>query len=378
MKTGILNSVVNKQVVKAGRIERTRKVLRTAVAAVVLGIGSLVGTAGTAHAAMDVTAIETTFTIGAASFESGIAGDGISHFPSSSTYDINYLGGKLSVDKIHTASTTFSPAGAANLIFRRAAGPNTDIMWYRGTGDQNSATLTLAAQKMNTYEEAFGGNNMLVGADNLFANKSDGNANNTNVERVDFVFTAGIKVSKDNAFAIFERGDTNLHDAFKVVAITAIDGGGNPTAYGDVLSIARGSYGKTDVLATDHYIIMRKDNNDPNNPFRPSTTVDQPVGGIVILTTDLAAAGSTIYGYSLLAPDTNGSGNDLLDWMNPNFFPSNTEAFTNSGGLDPIGDMSVLYNSGGGGIPEPSSAAVIGGIAGGLLVRRKRKDRAPA
>ncbi|OKH29366.1 hypothetical protein NIES2101_43475 [Calothrix sp. HK-06] len=60
---------------------------------------------------------------------------------------------------------------------------------------------------------------------------------------------------------------------------------------------------------------------------------------------------TTIYGYSLFAPDVNDNGNpaNLLDWKNAAFFPQNTPNAL--GGLDLLSSSGRIATA----VPEPSA-----------------------
>jgi hypothetical protein len=80
----------------------------------------------------------------------------------------------------------------------------------------------------------------------------------------------------------------------------------------------------------------------------PSTTANQPIGGIAISATGLVTAnglgampGTVIYGYSLFAPDVSGTGGQVL--TNPSTFPLNTNSTT--GGIDLIGNTGAVFQA---------------------------------
>ncbi len=322
-----------------------------------------------ASAAVTVTHLETSLLQGDASSEFALPGAGTSTmFPTRQSYDVHYGGAIERVDRLYTADgRTFTPTGAANLVVRRNSGPNNDILWYRGLADTGQTDLHLDSQKAYSVEEAFGGNNLLVGADNFFSNQGDGKHNNSNIERLDFIFTNGITATDERGFSIYDRGNAFEHDAFKIVAITSLDDDNTPNGFGAVLSFERGQWGNVDLVPTSDYIMMRKDLSDDANPYRPSNIRHQSIGGVFIYATDLVDPGATFYGFALLAPDTLGQGADLADWTNPNHYPTDTLDTDRHGGLDPIGASAVLFSAE---VPEPSTAAFLG-IAALLAIRRR-------
>jgi hypothetical protein len=108
----------------------------------------------------------------------------------------------------------------------------------------------LAGPFIGQESVAFGGLNLnlFVGSDNLFGHQGDANGNNNNVARLDAVFTtSGITVNSTLTLAVFERGTPTTNDGFQVAAITALDAHGNPAAYGPLVNIPTGTWGKTNL-----------------------------------------------------------------------------------------------------------------------------------
>jgi hypothetical protein len=92
------------------------------------------------------------------------------------------------------------------------------------------------------------------GGDNVFSNLGTGNAGTqtnalftgNNIERIDLVYSPGIGATTTTAltkvgFLVNER---NGNDLFKVAAITSIDGSGNVTGLGTVLTVGAAAWGK--------------------------------------------------------------------------------------------------------------------------------------
>jgi hypothetical protein len=167
---------------------------------------------------------------------------------------------------------------------------------------------------------------------------------------------------------VFDRckasGDKS-HDPFKIAAITSVDANGNPTSYGNVIAVDRG-WGTASVLGSSiSTIILRNSTGNPELTS-PAAIIPQPVGGILIPTDDLAGPGVTIYGYSLFAYDVTGTGNELLDWTNQNYFPTNTPH--SQGGLDLVSITGLMQLNA---VPEPASLSLLGLASLGLLRRRR-------
>jgi hypothetical protein len=373
----MIQQSINKVVHKVGSTvsKASKAILATAAMA---GLGY----ATNAFAApADVTAMSTTFTAGATTQVTGVTGygDSTTGFLGTNSYTIKYLGGDLAVTTVTANGKTYTASANGQAVVRRnSVGPNNDILWYatQGTADpKNGSTITLEGPQESGYNAALSQNNLFVGADNIFGNKGNGHGNNTDVERVDLLYTSGITTDSTKIFTIFDRGLTGQHDGFKIAAITALDGSGKPSAYGPVLTLNQGAWGNTSLLPLDGYTIMRKNNTLVNDKFHPSDQTLQTIGGVAINTTDLEPQGTTIYGYSLFAPDVTGTGSQLLDWTNSTFYPTNSNSSANgNAGLDPEAGAGVLFTC----IPEPSTATIMTVVAGALLTRRsKRRNGQP-
>lgn len=369
------NNIIGKSPVSRalGKIQKLARG-KAAVAAAVLGLAA---TAMPAHAMIaDATSVSTTLLTGSSSVVDNVSGgaaygDAVT-YKNTNTYNVHYAGDDLRVDSITAANGIWTPVSTATVVVRRSTGgPNNDTVWSAGTGNTSVKDQYLLSGQTSGFDQAFSGNNLLVGADNLFSNQGDSRGNNTNVERLDMLFSSGFKAANTSAFTIFDRGVDGQHDAFKIAAITGLDQNGNPDSYGPLLSFSQGTWGNTDVVAPKEYVVTRHDNSVSSDPWHPSAIVTQAIGGVVIPTSDLVGAGTTIYGYSLFAADTTGSGSQLVDWNNKSFFPHTTNS-TQTGGLDAVGTTAVLYTA----IPEPSTTALAAMAVGALLIRRPKRDLA--
>ena len=234
---------------------------------------------------------------------------------------------------------------------------------------------TVRTSQPITVQTLLSQNNILQGAENLFVNAGlpvgPLQELQTDVERADFVFPAGITISPILATVFFDRGLVSAHDGFKIAPILSLDAAGNPTRYGSLVSIATG-WGTPNLRpggAADNFLPYPELTNSTGE-FRIVNTVNQKVGGIVLPLTVFSDAPTTIYGYSLFAPDVTDGGNsaNLLDWKNAAYFPQAT--------ANAIGGLDLLAGSGQvAAVPEP--ATVLGSLAAGsLLAAWKRRKRA--
>ena len=360
---------------KLGQFARSKMVVGAAVAAASLGM------AGTTHAAIaTITGLTTSAPVfGTTTSVSNVVGVGAaySQFQAPNTYTVNYAGEDLAVKTVTAAGKTYSATGLASDVVRRYVGPNNDQLWYDGTGGSGSSVVNLEGPALTGFNQIFDTNNLLVGADNLFSSEGNSVGNNTNVDRVDMIFNNGITASDASAFSILDRGPTDDHDAFQVAAITSINNAGTPLTYGKLVSFERGSYGTTDLVSAQEEVILRTDNNIPSDPLHPSDSTGQVIGGVLIPTSDLVAAGTTIYGYSLFSPDvsdpSNAPATALANWTNGMYYQQ-ADSTSTGGGIDPVAETAVLYTlNPQTSVPEPTSAVMVTLAIGSLLGRRPKR-----
>ena len=362
--------------INTNRVRSAIVVKSAAAAAVALASIGLTSVAKASPAS--VTAISTTYTAGSPLIAPNVPGSAQSKvYSSSSKYNLTYDGGDLAITTVSTSSTTYIAQTAGTTYVRRndapssqTSNPDTELLSYQATGGLSGPNLELLGPQQTGYSQAYGGNNLLVGADNIFTNTGDPNQDNTNVERVDAVDFAGMTAGNNIAFSIFDRstGATDAHDGFQIVAITGVDATGTPTSYGSSVDVvSTGSYGQNALIAPAEYVVVQKNlANGSSSPFEPAANhTDATFGGVVIPSTDLAPAGTTIYGYSIFALDVNTSNEaNLLNW-DSSAYPVNTNP--TEGGLDPLATENVILTA----VPEPGSLALLAG-AGVLALRRRR------
>nr|WP_242024237.1 hypothetical protein [Nodosilinea sp. FACHB-13] len=274
------------------------------------------------------------------------------------------------LDAVIAAGTRFEPATdllppvglAQQIVFRRNTSvglPNRQLLFFEQTV-ANANTLTLAPGEVGGIEEAMLSNIINRGIDNVFNNVpevapgNNGQETANNIERIDYIITTpGILVPVADqgnvGFLILERGG---NDAFKIAAITALDGAGNPAAYGPLINIPTATWGASNDVQVAS-AVMRWDNlADPTPPrFRPSHLVgSQPVRGIFFPISSLVTApdnANPIFGYSLFAVDVNGSSAQLVNFNDTTVFPINTTGDNAVGGLDLIaGGFGLIRRTG--------------------------------
>jgi len=273
------------------------------------------------------------------------------------TYTYNY--GNLSGTANNILTLNSFTAGGIGYGFKTLVGPYVkmrrvdnanvtgvrDLLWYETTNviPLVGTTLNLNRSYETNMETMFLGTRGLNGGtDNIFCNTGDGNGNNNDIERFDYIIPAGIPIGTpaDEGFVVLDRGNAGAHDAFTVAVVTAIDGSGNPTAYSNVLAVGAGSYGATNGLVpTLNVVIMRRDAAEVDQNLKISTTSQQGVAGVFIRYSDLGLATlTTIYGYSIASDDFVGTSAQMVNYANAVYFPTTTP----TGGLDLLAISGVV------------------------------------
>ena len=211
------------------------------------------------------------------------------------------------------------------------------ILFLQTDSNDNGIASSLISQMEDAVRSEF----INIGTDNVFANQD--NVNYNNIERVDFSIDNGLVVQEDYVdhagFLLLERGG---NDPFKIAAITAVDENGQPTEFGNLLTIPQSTWGNSGIsLPTSVF------QNEPRwvEPQLTASLSGQQINGIFVSIASLGiASGQTIYGYALFPHDID-AGNDLVGLSD---FPLTTSSASGEGGLD-------LISSGGIFIPEGTS-----------------------
>lgn len=210
----------------------------------------------------------------------------------------------------------------------------------------------------NDVMENFLNNNYInQGTDNIFTNASNSDGNNNDIERVDVIFSSGLMASSttDAGFAIFDRGNNNAHDPFRIAAITSLDVNGDPASFGAVKTCVggngsnNGSWGHPSIANGNVNLavyVMRKEETETQ--LRASAAINQQLGGVFFSFADLGiAANQKIYGYALLGPDgtANPTSSQLLNINDATVYPTNTTEGA-GGGLDMVA-VNAIFSTGG-------------------------------
>ncbi len=302
-------------------------------------------------------------------------------------------------------STYYAAASAQEAIIDRdptndTYAPNQMSIWYAYTGTSTNPTFEGTYQ--TNGNTALLGNNLYEGSDNLFVNDNGNTQSSGDIERLDFVLNkTGESATTGQAFAVFDRGNDTNHDSFKIAVITAVDSNGNPTAYGgDLITVTPNDYDtSSNPVANQNYTVFRYDTEDNLSAWDNNVTgshVDstdlgtQGVGGTVLTLANLGiSAGTTIYGYSIMASDVYTTSTsavtinaaisaDLVNYMNTTYYPNNTSDNTTAGdgsygGID-LMDVNGIEFSTTRVTPEPATYGLIFaglGVVAFALFRRR-------
>lgn len=289
-----------------------------------------------------------------------------------------WTGERTALTRFTAAGKSYGPGGTGSVVIRRntatevfsTSNANQHQVWnYQISNDLGSPpNVEVYGEYFNTMEAVLSQNNINTGVENLFFNVST-DTFTTNVERVDFVFDSSINVTADQAFALFDRGGggSGGNSGFGIAVITGISGL-DPTAFSNPLFVADSDYTGAPGLNTptlyDNY--RYEFSGGPELDFRREVAT-QHIAGLAIDATDLVSAGTTIYGYSIVAQDvTATTGAQLLDWTNATYFPTNT---TGSGDVDMAAFGPTFFEV----VPEPSAALPMITIGVLALMRRRRR-----
>ncbi|WP_069790690.1 hypothetical protein A5482_005160 [Cyanobacterium sp. IPPAS B-1200] len=308
--------------------------------------------------------------------------------PNTTVNDITYLNQSLPIVSVNDGTDDWRVGVntfGAELRVRRSGVttgtnrgiPGASITWSeRLVGDPDT---TVRGSLPTSTEATLGGNNLFEGTDNTFSNNANTNA--TDIERLDFIVEAGIAALSSRAVIVAERGSNNVHDGFKIAAITSLGQGiDSPLTwtFGTLVSVGGSTWGKTELRTSSQTPAGASDNpytvlnNQGTANFTDTATPDNQNFGAVLITLDeLVSPNTTIFGYSLFGFDVkaNTSGNAVADWKNDSFYPTNTESSGQNlnGGIDLVALNAGIARNNTTEKEIPENTSVLPIIAIGLL-----------
>ncbi len=262
-------------------------------------------------------------------------GGGSGAFPTGTTYSTRFTEGLF--DNLIITSFDVS---TNNYIFRQLAeridiirvdnatitGAH-HILLYDQNGPIDSVTnISLSSEFADTMEEILLASIINRGVDNVFCNTGNGDGNNNNIERIDYIFDDGYPAYgnlRKKGFMVMDRGG---NDALQIAAILSLTASNTPASWSTPVTLTTTNWGNSGITL-DTIVYRGYDGN-----YRPSADVGtQPLTGQYIEWEEFGITTNTlVYGYSLVAADVPAT----QDWTAVGAFPQNTTEGSTSGGLD--------------------------------------------
>ena len=289
-------------------------------------------------------------TIGSTSENYSVRGGGSGDYPTSTVYNLNFNVGEqnnLIIRGFETGTNVYNYVQLAQRInIVRVNNPTVtglhNIVFFEEESVASS-NVNLKPSLVSTMVNSLRSDLVNRGADNVFANQGDGNGNNNNIERIDYIFNAGFpyfNFTDQRGFLVMDRGG---NDRFKIAVITAVDTNGLPAAFSRPVSVLDTNWGPSGI--TLETTVMRG-YTENGAVLRPSArTSVQSLSGVYLswdqfgLTTN-----DMVYGYSLAGNDVTTNGAHWLQVTNPAYFPTNTTVESQYGGLDLISGGAMFFD----------------------------------
>lgn len=298
---------------------------------------------GAVQASTPVTAITTTTSAGAPAgyattwYGGGGPGEGEAL---GTPVAMSFSGEIRQLSSISTASGTLPLGrGIANVVVHRSTHVYGDgregrvPLRFEASSAAIGNALALDAPYADTLEAALLTGAVNVGADNLFVNDTDGVQQQSNVERVDFLFASPLSALssaqlQQAAIPVFDRAAAAAgSDSFRIAGLRG--SGGSCAAPVAGTQVASGASGPIVTAAgDDHSLTVRREGADP--VMRPLANRPQGVTGQAFTLQELGfTTNDTVCGFALFGNDSTGT--DPTD-------PSRNPVFTGnpSGGLDMV------------------------------------------
>ena len=277
-------------------------------------------------------------------------GGGSSGFPTGTVYNIRFNEGPsnhMYLAQVKVGGRTLDSialAGQINIArSSRAAVTGAHHIVLYEQASVSGTNILLKSSYAATMEASLRSPMINHGADNVFSDQGDGNGNNNNIQRIDYLFPDGLPVHshiEQRGFLVMDRGG---NDRFKIAAVTALDGNGKPAGFGPVVSVLETQWGASGV--TLDTIVMRGYTED-GDAQHPSADVDvQPLSGVFLSWQTLGLKTNDLfYGYALAANDTTTNGAYWTQTGNSTYFPVTTSPDSTYGGLDLISGGLTFYD----------------------------------
>ena len=276
-------------------------------------------------------------------------GGGSADFPAATSYSVRFDEGSqnnLILTGFEVGGQAFNFVLLADVInLERVNNVNATGSLHIVLYEDYSVTGTNVALRPNfarTMMESLRGSIVNRGADNVFANAGDGNGNNNNIERIDYIFPDGFPVFNNidqRGFLVMDRGG---NDRFKIAAITALNSSGKPAAFKNPVSVLDTQWGDSGISLDTTVMRGYTEGGDVLHPSAVITP--QPLSGVYVTWQDLGLqTNDYIYGYSLAANDVSTNGAAWTNVTNSTVFPTNTTTDSAYGGLDLISGGMMFF-----------------------------------
>jgi hypothetical protein len=214
------------------------------------------------------------------------------------------------------------------------------IVLYEDNGYAAGTNIDLKASYAATMEQSLLSVYVNRGSDNTFCNTANGNGNNNNIERIDYIFRDGYPLHDSSSLRGFVIMDRGGNDQFQIAAITNLDASGRAIGFGTPVTALTTDWGWSGINLSTLVLRGYTEGGDRQHPSAIPT--DQPLDGIYFTWQELGlVTGQVCYGYALVANDVT----PAMSWTNPAGFPLNTvEGGATAAGLDLISGGSMFFD----------------------------------
>ena len=239
-------------------------------------------------------------------------------------YGFVQLANQIKINRVNNTDAT----GDVHIILYEQYAAITDTNLQQKGTFQSTMEATLLSASVNR------------GADNVFCNTGNGEGNNNNIERLDYVFGDGYPAYNAlnlRGFLVMDRGG---NDALRIAAITNVTPSGVATGWAPSVQIQTTNWGLSGIVIDT--IVFRGPGGTSNRPSSDvGGAVNQNLTGVFISWQELGVqTNQLIYGYSLVANDVT-QGN----WNLITTFPTQTTEASNFGGLDLMSGGAMFFDS---------------------------------
>lgn len=276
-------------------------------------------------------------------------GGGSAGFPNTTTYNMSFNNGSqnnLNITGFEVGGNTYQYIQLSDRInIERVdnaviTGRHHIILYEEVlVGNPN---IQIKASYVPTMEQSLRSANVNRGADNVFCNTGDGNGNNNNVERIDYIFADGYPLHDNinlRGFLVMDRGG---NDRFKIAAITSVTNG-VPATFSTPVSVVEGDWGFSGINIDT---VVLRGYTEGGDPQHPSADVGlQPLDGVFLAWMEFGlVTNNVIYGYSLVANDVPVGANWAVV-TNQTYFPRDSNSGSTGGGLDLMSGGAMFFDS---------------------------------